>query len=215
MFQLQNVEVEDVLEMKDVCLESNVISIEGQSGSGKSTLLRLLNNLDSPTTGNILFKKQNLTDIPPQQLRKQVVMVPQNPVIFDGDIQDNLLIGHTFSGAVKPKKAKLKEILENLWLDKPLYTKASELSAGGMQRLYRGRVLLLIHAEVCLLDEPSSYVDERTGSHVMKYFMETAQQQQQQTILVTHDKSITEQFATSSLNRDQYSKQIRHEDERE
>lgn len=215
MFQLQNVEAADVFEMEDVCLESSAISIEGQSGSGKSTLLRLLNNLDSPTTGRIFFKKEQLTDISPQQLRKQVVMVPQNPVLFDGDIQDNLLIGHNFSKEAKPREAKLKEMLDNLWLDKALHTKASELSGGEMQRLSLGRVLLLSQAEVYLLDEPSSDLDDRTGRHVMKFFIETAQQQGKQTIMVTHDKTITEQFATADLNMDLYSKQIRQEDERE
>lgn len=113
MFQLQNVDVKDVLEMRDVTLESSIISIEGQSGSGKSTFLRLLNNLDSPTSGNILFKGRNLLDIPPQELRKQVVMVPQNPVIFDGSIRDNLQIGHMFTGETNPTDDQMKEMLEH------------------------------------------------------------------------------------------------------
>lgn len=214
MFQLQNVDVKDVLEMRDVTLESSVISVEGQSGSGKSTFLRLLNNLDSPKSGNILFKGRDLLDIPPQELRKQVVMVPQNPVIFDGSIRDNLQIGHMFTGETNPTDDQMKEMLYHLWLDKSLHTKASDLSGGEMQRLSLGRVLLLNQAEAYLLDEPSSDLDDRTGRHVMKYFIERAQEQNKQTIMVTHDTSITEQFATMCVNMDQYSKQIRKEDER-
>src|SRR5699024_11534556 len=142
MRESKNLAVDDVLESKNFKLTASMISIEGQSGSGKSTLLRLLNNLDDPTSGSIQFGDELITSIPPQTLRQKIVMVPQDPVMFDGNIRDNLLIGLKFSGSENVADDKLKETLELLWVDKDLDTKASELSGGEKQRVALGRVLL-------------------------------------------------------------------------
>src|SRR5699024_8363156 len=106
----KNLVVEDVLYINNLKLTSNMVSIEGQSGSGKSTLLRLLNNLDEPTAGTIKFGEEMLSSIPPQTLRKRIVMVPQDPVMFDGTIRDNLLIGLQFTEEENAKDNQLKDI---------------------------------------------------------------------------------------------------------
>src|SRR5699024_3630806 len=108
---------------------------------------------------------------------------------------------------------KLKETLELLWVDKDLDTKASELSGGEKQRVALGRVLLMEKAEVYLLDEPSSDLDDQTSAHVMKKFIETAKKHNKQMILVTHDKRLSEKFADTVINMDQYSIQIKKEEE--
>lgn len=143
MFQLENIVVENVLEINKLSLEANVISIEGQSGSGKSTLLRLLNNLDDPKSGHIYFQEKLLTNIPPLELRKQVVMLPQSSVIFDGTIRDNLLIGLHLSGQKQASNHALEEMLKFLWIDKSLDTSAGDLSGGEKQRMSLGRILLI------------------------------------------------------------------------
>lgn len=214
MFEIKNLVVEDVLDINNLKLTSNMVSIEGQSGSGKSTLLRLLNNLDEPTAGTIKFGGEMLSSIPPQTLRKRIVMVPQDPVMFDGTIRDNLLIGLQFTEEENAKDNQLKDILDLLWLNKDLDTKASELSGGEKQRVALGRVLLLDKAEVYLLDEPSSDLDDKTSIHVMEQFIKTAKKYDKQTIMVTHDKEVSKKFAETVINMDEYSKQIRKEDAR-
>lgn len=211
MFRIENIVVQDVIQIDALQLDESVISIEGQSGSGKSTLLRLLNNLDDPTSGTIHYQGELLTDIEPMSLRKKIVMVPQNPVVFDGTIRENLLKGLEFSGAEAVSDDRLKDLLEALWLDKDLETSASELSGGEKQRMALGRVLLMDQAEVFLLDEPSSDLDDETGNHVIREFINHASEQQQQTIMVTHDKQVTEQFAEQKINMDDYSMNIRKE----
>src|SRR5699024_6550109 len=146
--QLDDIFVENVSKIKDLKLQSPIISIEGQSGSGKSTLLRLLNNLDNPTSGNIYYKNQKLTNIEPMNLRKKIVMVPQNPVVFDGTIRENLNLGLKLSGEEAASDEQLKDMLQILWLDKKLETNASDLSGGEEQRMALGRVLLMKKAEV-------------------------------------------------------------------
>lgn len=206
MFRVENLIVKDVLAIEQLTLLDSVITIEGQSGSGKSTLLRLLNNLDEPTSGTIYFKEKSLTHMAPQQLRKRIVMVPQNPVIFDGTIQHNLLIGNMFSGGPLAENKQLEQMLDLLWLDKSLEEDANDLSGGERQRVALGRVLLMKQAEVYLLDEPSSELDDKTRDHVIKEFIQVAQQQSKQVIMVTHDHHITENFAEKVIHMDSFSK---------
>src|SRR5699024_6474670 len=101
-------------------------------------------------------------------LRKKIVMVSQNPVVFDGTIRENLLKGLEFSGAEAVLDDRLEDPLEALWLDKDPETSASELSGGEKQRMALGRVLLMDQAEVFLLDEPSSDLDDETGNQDRK-----------------------------------------------
>lgn len=208
MFQLENVIVNNVIEIESLTLDANVISIEGQSGSGKSTLLRLLNNLDDPSSGKIYLQEKNIIEIVPGELRKRVVMLPQSPTVFDGNIKDNLIIGLTLSEQSVPNDEKLKDILEKVWLDKSLDTSASDLSGGEQQRMALARILLMEKAEVLLLDEPSSDLDDKTTKHVMNEFLDTAYKANQQIIMVTHDTIVSKNFADRIINMDIYSKQI-------
>ena len=209
MFKIENLIVENVLEIKDLELHGSVVSIEGQSGSGKSTLLRLLNNLDSPKSGTIYYEDESLTKMNPMELRRNIVMVPQEPVVFDGTIRDNLLIGLTFSGQDKATDSSLKDILEKLWLeDKKLDTSASDLSGGEKQRLTLARVLLMKKANVFLLDEPASSLDDETTEHVLNEFINQAKEQQ--IIMVTHDKRVSYQYADQKINMDDYSVRLKH-----
>src|SRR5699024_12264602 len=111
LLEIKNHVVVDVLEVKSLKLTSGMISSEGQSRSGMSALLRVLNNLDDPTYGSIQFGDELITPIPPQILRQKIVMVHQDPVMFDGNISDNLLLGLNFSGSENVADDKSKETL--------------------------------------------------------------------------------------------------------
>lgn len=209
MFHLKDVRVKNVFEIESLKLDANVISIEGQSGTGKSTLLRLLNHLDSPASGVIHFKDQQVNRIEPLHLRRKVVMLPQNPVIFSGNIKDNLNIGLLFSGQKEASDHILKGLLEDLRLDKSLDTSASELSGGEQQRLSLGRILLMKETEVFLLDEPSSDLDNDTTEHIISHFLKTSKKHDQQTIMVTHDTLLSKKFADEVINMDEYSVKLK------
>lgn len=213
MFQLKNIIVPDVIEIESLTLDADVISIEGQSGSGKSTLLRLLNNLDDPSSGEIYFQEKNIKEMNPRELRKQVVMLPQSPTVFDGTIRDNLMIGLTFSEQPMLDDNELNDILKKLWIEKSLDTSASDLSGGEQQRMALARILLMKKAKVFLLDEPSSDLDDKTTKHVMKEFVDLTKEANQQIIMVTHDTTVSKNFADSIINMDTYSKQIEAGDE--
>ncbi len=209
MFQLENIVVKDVFEIEELTLKENVITIIGQSGTGKSTLLRLLNNLDDPTTGEILFKDKLLTDYEPQTLRQKIVMVPQNFVIYDGTIRENLLIGLNYLKEEVVDDQQLNTYLQQFSVNKSLDDNANKLSGGEKQRVALARVLLMEQAEVYLLDEPSSDLDDKTTYHVIGRFLQIARDHYQQVIMVTHHPHLSEKYAQTTINMDQYSKKLK------
>src|SRR5699024_799358 len=121
---------------------------------------------------------------------------------------DNLLIGLQFSNEQTETDELLNDLLENLSLHYSLDTKASDLSGGEQQRVALGRVLLMKEAEVYLLDEPSSALDNQTAKQVMNEFINKAKENKQQVIMVTHDEQIQEEFAEEVINMDEYSIQL-------
>ncbi|MBU5468046.1 ATP-binding cassette domain-containing protein [Virgibacillus sp. MSJ-26] len=212
MFKIEHLVVENVLKINELKLDASIVSIEGQSGSGKSTLLRLLNNLDTPKSGTIYYNDKSLIEIEPMELRRKIVMVPQDPVVFDGTLRDNLLIGLKLSGQDEISDTSLEDTLKTFWLeDKELDTSASDLSGGEKQRLALARVLLMKEADVYLLDEPSSSLDDETTDHVLDAFIHQAKEQKNQIIMVTHDKRVAEKYTKQKINMDEYSTHIKHE----
>lgn len=98
MFKIVELKYKNILDIDYLEIQGNKITcIVGESGSGKTTLLKLLNKLISPDKGEIYFKGRALKDWDTIEIRRKVTMLPQNPIIFNGNIRDNLLIGLKFS----------------------------------------------------------------------------------------------------------------------
>ncbi|WP_213698223.1 ATP-binding cassette domain-containing protein [Acetomicrobium sp.] len=194
-FQLEKVKYKNILKIDKLQIpESKITCIIGESGSGKTTLLRLLNNLISPDEGSIFYKGRNIEDIDPIQLRREVVMLPQNPTVFSGSVKDNLLIGLEFAEKDEAGDKVLSEILRLAQMDKPLSAIASDLSGGEKQRLALARIMLL-EPEVILLDEPTSALDEGTEEKVIESVVEFAKRKTGTLIMVVHSKNIAQRFA--------------------
>jgi putative ABC transport system ATP-binding protein len=205
MFELQNVRVEGILQIKQLMIPENQFScILGPSGSGKSTLLRLLNDLSSPDQGKILFKNKPVSEMDPLQLRRSVVMVSQEPVIFEGTIEDNLQIGLTFSEKGAAEVADMEYMLKLFLLDKKLNDNARHLSGGEKQRLSWARAMLM-DPEVFLLDEPTSALDEDTAWTVLTRFSEYAKQKLKTVIMITHSKELAQLVSENTIDMSQYS----------
>jgi len=194
MFKIVELKYKNILDIDYLEIEGNKITcIVGESGSGKTTLLKLLNKLISPDKGEIYFKGRPLKDWDTIEIRRKVTMLPQNPIIFNGNIRDNLLIGLKFSEKPLVKDEKLKEILELVSLKKELDESAQNLSGGEKQRLAIGRILLL-DSDVYLLDEPTSALDEGTEEKVMKAVIEYIKRKNKMLVVVTHSEKIASNF---------------------
>lgn len=205
MFTIENVRVKDIISMNSLSIHSGKTTcIIGPSGSGKSTFLRLLNNLDEPDEGAVFYKGKSIHVMDAIELRRKVVMLPQTPVIFDGTIRDNLLIGFTFSEQRYPDETHLTDALNEMQLSKQLDEDTSVLSGGEKQRLALARILLM-DAETYLLDEPSSALDNKTANNVIEAFLKLAKANHKTVIMVTHDIELAAKVGDESIHMEQYS----------
>ena len=198
--------------MNDLIIKENAITcITGQSGSGKSTFLRLLNNLDDPSEGEIYYQDVSFKEIDPIQLRREITMVPQSPVIFDGTIRDNLQLGLKFSEKDSASDHQLNHVMKMMELEQELEEDAENLSGGEKQRLALARAILL-DADVFLLDEPTSALDDLTASHVIKNFVDYGKGKHKTIIMVTHDQELAESIADHFIYMDHYSQVIKEKE---
>lgn len=195
MFILKGVKYKNILDIKLLNIKKNKVTcIIGESGSGKTTLLKLLNKLISCDSGEIFYHHQLLNDINTIELRRNIVMLPQSPAIFNGSIRDNLLIGLKFSEKQIVSDDKLFEVLNLVKLNKKLDEDAQKLSGGEKQRTALGRVILM-KPEVLLLDEPSSALDEDTEHMIIDSLVNYTKENNKTLIMVTHSKKVASHFA--------------------
>lgn len=195
MFELKDVKYMHILDIQHLYLkQSKVTCIVGESGSGKSTLLRLLNKLISCDSGEVLYKNQPLEAIDSVELRRKVVMLPQQPAIFPGTVRDNLLLGLKFAERPMVSDDQLCQALERVRLSKALHHDSDKLSGGEKQRLALARVILL-DPEVYLLDEPSSALDEETEQIIIEKLVAHTKETNRTLIMVTHSKKVAQAYA--------------------
>ena len=190
MFQLKNVQFKNILNIKELALEAGKITcIVGESGSGKTTLLKLLNHLLNYEQGQINYRGEDLKELDAIALRRQVILVPQNPVIFPGTVRDNLQIGLLFSKKEPASDERLLEEIHGLGLYKQLDDQTGTFSGGEKQRLALARVILM-DPEVLLLDEPTSALDDNTVDKVMGRILDYVRNRGKTLVMVTHSKQL-------------------------
>lgn len=195
MFKLENVHYGSILQIHHMVFESHrVTCIVGESGAGKSTLLKLLNKMAIPDSGDIYYKGELLHDRDPIKHRREVVMLPQTPLIFPGTIAENLQLGRLFSEKEAAAQDELNRVLDIVCLSKSVDEDTEDLSGGEKQRLALARVLLMNPA-VYLLDEPSSALDEQTEKTVIKQFINEVRRQGGTIIMVTHSNNLANQYS--------------------
>jgi putative ABC transport system ATP-binding protein len=147
--------------------------IVGPSGAGKTTLLRLLNRLDDPDGGQVLFEGRDVREYDVLELRRRVQLVGQVPVTFPGSVADN----------VGPEHA---ELLTTVGLDPSLASReADRLSVGEAQRMALARALGR-HPDVLALDEPTSALDTASKGGIEQLVRRLADSQLT-VVMVTHE----------------------------
>ncbi len=151
---------EPVLRQADLAVTPGAIHvIIGPSGAGKSTFLRLLNRLEDPTEGVIRFEGVDLAECDPLRLRRDVVLVSQEPYLLEGSVRDNLLLPFEDGDAADNGQEKMETVLRSVGLAVAMLSRsAGELSVGEKQRVSLARALM-ISPKVMLLDEPTSALD--------------------------------------------------------
>lgn len=144
-----------------------VVALVGRTGSGKTTLGRLIARFADPTSGRVLLGGVSLVDVSNENLRERLVVVPQEPFLFDATIMENLQFSRP---ACTPEECV--EAMERLGLmdwvetltdgmETKVGQRGSSLSAGERQLVALGRAALA-NPDVLILDEATSSVDALT-----------------------------------------------------
>jgi len=198
LYQLQKITFKQILNISSLIIDQPISCLVGSSGSGKTTLLRLLNKMILPDQGDIFYKGEDIKDIPSVELRRRVIMLAQNPVIYPMSIEENLQMGLYFSQKPLAKTKVLLEYLKKMGLSQDLKGSASRLSGGEKQRICLARVLLM-DGETYLLDEPSSSLDKETEGFIIEGLQQYAIEREKQMIMVTHSKEIATKYQQSVI----------------
>ena len=155
-------------EVSFVAAPGTVTAIVGRSGSGKSSLVKLIPRFYDPRSGQILLDGHPLQEYRLADLRRQIALVGQQVVLFDGSIAENVAYGelrqsdqaqlqHAISGA------NAMEFVEHLpdGLQTQVGTKGGRLSGGQRQRLAIARAMLK-DAPILILDEATAALDNES-----------------------------------------------------
>lgn len=174
--------------------EHAVTAVIGPSGCGKSTLLATLNgSLQAPkkvTNGQIIYDDLSIDSIDPQMLRRQIGLIGQQPTVFPGTIEDNMVFALNYYKELSSadRKAKAIQCLEQAGLyseiNGDMKRLASSLSGGQQQRLCIARSLT-IDPRVMLFDEPCSALDIKNSLHIEALLTEL--KVKQTIVIVTHN----------------------------
>jgi ATP-binding cassette, subfamily B, bacterial MsbA len=154
-----------VLDAVDLVLEPGErVALVGASGAGKSTLASLISRFRDPELGRVLLDGVDVRDLALEDLRQQVGLVPQEPMLFAGTIRDNLHYGRPDATDdeiwAAAKEARAHDFIQALpkGYDARVGERGITLSAGQRQRMAIARVLLK-SPTVLVLDEASSALD--------------------------------------------------------
>lgn len=182
------------------------IVIVGPSGSGKSTFLRCLNLLETPTSGEIWFDGQLITDqkINIDKIREHMGMVFQNFNLFNNlSIMDNITLAPVklkLMGKEEARENALK-LLARVGLTDKADAFPSQLSGGQKQRIAIVRSLAM-NPRVMLFDEPTSALDPEMVGEVLDVMKELAESGMTM-VVVTHEMGFAREVGTKVLFMDE------------
>jgi ABC-type lipoprotein export system ATPase subunit len=185
--------------------DGEYVAITGPSGSGKSTLLHMLGGLDSPTTGQVLFRNTCLgsaIDLDTYRSRNvgfifqafhlmptlraienvQVPMLGLKPCAFD-------------------RAARARDLLTEMGLEKRMEQYPNQLSAGERQRVAIARALAN-NPDILLADEPTGNLDSVNTGRIMEILIGIQQKRGMTLIVVTHENEIAHSAARLIRMRD-------------
>ena len=189
MINIQNISVsfgkKDVL--KDINIqEGQKIAIVGDSGCGKSTLARLIINLISPKTGNIVVGGMPIKKMNKKQKSKTVQMVFQHPKSsFNNKIKIRFQLDEVCK--INNLNVDIDEYLKKFGLDTKLLDRYPfQVSGGEAQRLSIIRSMIL-NPKILLLDEPTSVLDVSTQAEIMNTILKLHKENNMTLVLISHD----------------------------
>ena len=174
----------------------------GPSGSGKSTFLRCLNLLETPSSGEIIFEGQSITDekCDINKIRQRMGMVFQHFNLFPNmTILKNITLAPVRTGLMTREQAEkeARELLKRVGLEDKADSYPAQLSGGQKQRIAIVRALCM-KPDVMLFDEPTSALDPEMVGEVLDVMKELAKSGMTM-VCVTHEMGFAREVADRVL----------------
>jgi len=150
-----------------------IIAVVGPTGAGKTTLTNLIMRLYDPKTGEVLIDEHNVKEFTFQSLRKQMALVPQEPVLFNDTVLENIRLGNPEASDEDVKKVVselgLDELINKLpqKYDTVISIGGGNLSVGQRQLISFARAMLK-NPKILILDEATSSLDSYTESLIQQ-----------------------------------------------
>lgn len=192
-----------ILENFDLVIQhGEKLGILGDIGSGKSTLEKLILKFFLPQQGEIYLDGVPYSSIPVKDIRKRVGYVPQNPLLFNRTVMENIRYGNEKKISESDVENLVNELGLNVEfdkLDRGLQTAAGRSGlqlSGGQRQMCLILRILFSNPEILVLDEPSSNLDEKTKKLMEKLYDRVMKDKT--VILITHDDKLMK-YATRSI----------------
>lgn len=155
----------DVLTHVNLSIKANsFVAIVGQSGSGKSTLMKLLSRLYAPREGRITIDGYDINKVELYSLRRQIGIVPQDPLLFSGPVSENIALTAPDASSEEVIKAAKIACAHDFVMELPdgyssdVGERGAGLSGGQRQRVAIARTLLC-QPRLVIMDEATSALD--------------------------------------------------------
>jgi len=179
------VAVEDLdLEIAD----GEFVTVVGPSGCGKTTTLRMVAGLEEPTSGQVFFGDEDVTDV--HAKNRPVAMVFQNYALYPHKtVRENMAFGLKMSTEMtkEERHERVREMAEMMGIAELLDDKPDELSGGQKQRVALGRAIAR-EPEVFLFDEPLSNLDAKLRTEMRAEIQKLQKEFDVTAMYVTHDQ---------------------------
>jgi tungstate transport system ATP-binding protein len=175
--------------------DGEILAIIGPTGSGKTTLLRIIDQLDKPASGKVLFDEREVTPRLRTQVRRKIGMVLQKPVVFDASVYDNVaypLRVRRYNRKAIPEK--VNAMLTTVGLDGYQKRRARTLSGGETQKVALARALIT-DPRVLLLDEPTANLDPASLNTIEEFILRFNRDHGMAIVIATHEMAQGQRLA--------------------
>ena len=187
--------------LKDVSFEiekGDIYGVIGYSGAGKSTLIRMVNALETPTSGNVWVEEKDIGTLNRKELRnlrKGIGMIFQQFNLLESKtIYDNVAIALKLNGVSKKDMEKrVTELLDFVELSDKKYSYPGQLSGGQKQRVGIARALAN-NPSILLCDEATSALDPKTTDSILELLKKINEMLHITIVIITHEMNVIQKI---------------------
>lgn len=187
--------------LKDVSFEiekGDIYGVIGYSGAGKSTLIRMVNALETPTSGNVWVEGNDIGTLSQKELRnlrKGIGMIFQQFNLLESKtIYDNVAIALKLNGVSKKDiEKRVTELLDFVELSDKKYSYPGQLSGGQKQRVGIARALAN-NPSILLCDEATSALDPKTTDSILELLKKINEMLHITIVIITHEMNVIQKI---------------------